>query len=161
MELKHSIVFALCKDQLRDRGLGERQGFNYPSHPATAAKSVMMMLCILTRGRGTELFSATPSAPPLSVKKETKKKRWGNSLNASSCINHIPDPSPRLVSRGMSQALAQDKWRGVYSCLNLRERGVCGTQHVAAPTINSWADFQQVIGSRIQTYYSVKGLSNL
>lgn len=74
MELKHSIVFALCKDQLRDRGLGKGQGFNYPSHPAAAAKSVMMMLCILTGGGGTELLSAPPSALPLSVKKETEKR---------------------------------------------------------------------------------------
>lgn len=80
-----------------------------------------------------------------------QEQEWEHFLNASSCINHVPYPSPLLVSGGMSQALEQEKWGEVYSCLNLRERGVCGTQHAVAPTINSWADFQQVIGSQIQT----------
>lgn len=58
----------------------------------------------------------------LSQWRTKQKQEWGNFLNASSCINHVPYPSPLLVSRGMSQALEQEKWREVYSCLNLRER---------------------------------------
>lgn len=44
--MKNSMAFAVCKDQQRDREPGWRQGFNYPSHPAPAAKSVMVTLCI-------------------------------------------------------------------------------------------------------------------
>jgi len=71
MEVKNSIAFAVCKDQLRDRGLGGRQGFNYPSHPAPAAKSVLMTLYTLMEGNRSQ---PPPSAPPLSVKKETEKR---------------------------------------------------------------------------------------
>lgn len=46
MEVKNSMASAVCKEQGRDRELGWRQGFNYPSHPAPAAKSVMVTLCI-------------------------------------------------------------------------------------------------------------------
>lgn len=75
MEVKNSIAFTVCKDQLRDRGLGRRQGFNYPSHPASAAKRVKMTLCILRGGGGGgNPPQPPPSAPPLSVKKETKKR---------------------------------------------------------------------------------------
>lgn len=55
------MASAVCKEQRRDRELGWRQGFNYPSHPAPAAKSVMVTLCI----DGGGITQRPPSAPPL------------------------------------------------------------------------------------------------
>lgn len=46
----------------------------------------------------------------LSQWRRKQKKERGTFVNASSCINHIPHPPSHLVSRGMSQALEQEKW---------------------------------------------------